>query len=505
MADYSILPERQLAAAREQGYIGLHIEQGVPILDRDLNLMHDLIAETVREIATRYIGDGSPAGAGGFTVQALPAPAHEQDFLIAAGTSSLPGRCLVAGIEAVITEPIRYREQAGATELRTPGDTQPNPRIDTVYLDVFVAEVDAGTDVSLRNPLDVGVQTSVRLQPRWMVLVAEDGGLPPAPPGHNFYVLARLARPRGNATITAQMITDRRQSGLTVSDLERRLRRVETALLPAFVNPQFTPKLGAPGDEVQIFGTNFNVGAAQVFFGDVPAAGTTGGSATRVTTRVPRGVATEGEAVQVLLSVENAAGRTATNTAFTVLPSPAFAAPGAQFEPDTGDKDTEVTLHGANFNATGLVVKFGSVAVTSLSGQTSRQVKVRVPPGLVPAGSASNTVTLTVTTDAGTVVSDDQFVATQAVPAPAFVTSGPQFTPKLGSRGDEITLNGTNFNIAPLTVKFGTTPAPNVTSTTATTIKVKVPVVPQPPQTVRITVETPGGIAESTSTFTVNG
>ncbi|SCL34984.1 IPT/TIG domain-containing protein [Micromonospora rhizosphaerae] len=505
MADYSISPERLLAASRELGYIGLHIEQGVPILDRDLNLMHDLIAQTVREIVTRYIGDGAPAGAGGFAVQPLPAPDHEQDFLISAGASTLPGRYLVAGIEVMIAEPVRYSRQPGLPKLTTPADGQPDPRIDTVYLDVFLDEVDAGGDPALRNSLDVGVQTSVRLRPGWVVRVAEGGGLPPAPPGHNFHTLARLARPPGNPAITAAMITDRRQGGLTVSDLERRLRRVEMALLPAFVTPQFTPKLGAPGDEVQIFGTNFNVGAVQVFFGDVAATRTTVGSATQITTRVPRGAATEGEAVQVLLSVENAAGRTATNAAFTVMPAPAFAAPGAQFEPDTGDQGTEVTLHGANFNVAGLAVSFGTVAATSLSGQTSRQVKARVPPGLVPAGSASRTVTIKVTTEAGTVESDDPFVATQAVPAPAFATVGPQFTPKQGAQGDEITLNGKNFNIAPLTVKFGTTLAPNITSTTATQIKVRVPAVPSPPQTLRITVETPGGPAESSSTFTVTG
>ncbi len=504
MADYSIPPDRRLAASRELGYIGLHIEQGVPILDRDLNLMHDLVAQTVREIVTRYIGDGSPAGAGGFAVQALPDARSRQNFLISAGSAG-PGRYLVAGIEVVITEPVEYADQPGVPALTAPTDAQADPRVDTVYLDVFLEEVDAGEDPELRNALDVGVQTSVRLRPAWRVRVAEGSELPPAPPGHNFHVLGRLTRPRGNPAISAAMISDRRQGGLTVSDLERRLRRVETALLPAFVTPQFTPKLGAPGDELQIFGTNFNVGTVRVFFGDIPASRVTVDSATRITTHVPHGVATEGQPVQTLISVENAAGRTATNAAFTVMPAPTFAPPGAQFEPDIGDQGTDVTLHGANFNAAGLTVSFGTVTATTVGDRTSRQVKVRVPPGIVPPGSASQSVAITVKTDAGIVTSDDQFVATQAVPAPAFATAGPQFTPKQGKKGDEITLNGTNFDIEPLSVRFGATPAPEVVSVTAVQIKVRVPNVPSPPQQLRITVETPGGPAESTSIFTVTG
>ena len=83
MSDYSRSPLDLLVANQQKGYVGLHIEQGVPLLDRDLNLLHDLITATVRAVITRYIGNGIPAGADGFAIQALPAPPqNSQDFRI---------------------------------------------------------------------------------------------------------------------------------------------------------------------------------------------------------------------------------------------------------------------------------------------------------------------------------------------------------------------------------------------------------------------------------------
>ena len=70
----------------------------MPILDRDLNLLQDLIASTVRAVVARYIGSGVPSGNQGFQIAAGPAP---NNFRILAGNPA-PGRCLVGGIEVVI-------------------------------------------------------------------------------------------------------------------------------------------------------------------------------------------------------------------------------------------------------------------------------------------------------------------------------------------------------------------------------------------------------------------
>src|SRR5262249_37072997 len=96
MSDYSVSPLDLLVANQQKGYVGLHIEQGVPLLDRDLNLLHDLIAATVRSVVTRYIGNGIAAGADGFAITALPAGQNSQNFRIAAAGAN-PGSCLVGG------------------------------------------------------------------------------------------------------------------------------------------------------------------------------------------------------------------------------------------------------------------------------------------------------------------------------------------------------------------------------------------------------------------------
>ena len=262
MADYSVSPLDLLVASRKKDYVGLHIEQGVPVLDRDLNLLHDLVSATVREIVARYIGNGSPAGADGFGIQALAAPDDpQQNFLISAGTAG-PGRCLVGGIE-VVTPPNgqKYGAQDGAPPLTTPTTAQPDPRVDTVYLDVFLVEVDSAKDADLGNAVDVGVQTSVRLKPGWMVRVAEGVPVPDPPDGHAFHVLATLSRPRGNPAIAASMITDMRQRGLTVSDMERRLRRLDSAPVTLSLAPMLAP-LGEPWI-LALDGAHIKQGAAE--------------------------------------------------------------------------------------------------------------------------------------------------------------------------------------------------------------------------------------------------
>lgn len=504
MADYSVSPLDLLLSNRQKGYVGIHIEQGVPVLDRDLNLLHDLVAATVRDVVTRYIGNGSPAGEDGFVIQALPAADADQNFGISPGTTGF-GRCLVGGIEVTLDRVVQYTAQA-AGPLNTPTSAQPDPRIDTVYLDVFLVEVDGVTDTDLTNAQDVGVQTSVRLKPAWVVRVAEGISVPAPAAGHAFATLAEIARPRGTSAITAAMITDRRQRNMTVSDMERRLRRVENALLPTFVAPMFAPKIGAAGSPVTIFGTNFNVGAAVVRFGETLATGVTVNSPTQITATVPRGIATEGTAVGAFISVENAAGRVFTSPAFSVQPGPAFGVPGQQFTPANGVAGAQVTLKGDNLNVSGLAVQFGTVTATVVGAPTAHQAVVQVPPGLVPGGNTSASVKITINTDQGSVVSDDTFRADQPVPPPAF--TGQQFAPKTGVGGDNITIFGTNFNVAGLTVKFDTVTAALVGSPTASQVVAKVPtgmVTGGASRTVPITVSTAGGTVVSTSNFQVNG
>lgn len=512
MADYSQSPSDLLLANLQKGYVGIHIEQGVPILDRDLNLLHDLVAATVRAVITRYIGNGAPAGADGFAVQALLSGQNSQDFRIAAAAGG-PGTCLVGGIEVTIPAPITYTSQAGVPALTTPSATQPDPRIDTVYLDVSLAEVDGTVDTDLTNGLDVGVQTSVRLKPGFVVRVAEGAPVSAAPAGHAFYPLAQLTRRRSQDTIVAAMITDLRQRRLTVSDVERRLSLVErTLLLPAFAvppSPQFVPKSGVINQAVAISGSNFNIGTTTVRFGDTVARIIGTPSTAQIVARVPGGLTPAGTPVQVKLTVSNAGGATVSDDTFTVQPAPAFTDPGGQFSPANGTPGTPVTINGFNFNVGTPQVQFAAVTATVVGTPTNTQIVAQVPTGLIPAGGASADVKVTVTTTAGSAVSDDTFRADPTVPAPSFVTPpAPQFVPKSGVGGQTITLNGQNFNVPPVTVKFDTVTATIVGSPSATQIAAQVPAGMTPPGTpkqIKISVTTAGGSVTSGDTFTVNG
>ena len=150
------------------------------------------------------------------------------------------------------------------------------------------------------------------------------------------------------------------------------------------------------------------------------------------------------------------------------------------------------------------------MAATIVGTPTSTQIKVQTPTGLVPAGSTTADAKITVTTSAGSIVSDDTFHAEINVPAPSFVVAPtPQFLPRSGVGGQSITLNGQNFNFAPVSVKFENTNATVSGTPTATQIAAIVPANMIPvggaARAVKITVTTAGGSVISTDNFTVTG
>jgi hypothetical protein len=516
MSDYSISPLDFLLANQQKGYTGLHIEQGVPVLDRDINLLHDLVTAGIRELFTRYVGSGLAAGMDGFGIQALPAGSNTQNFLITAPASG-SASILVGGMEVTIAAAVNYASQTGAPPLTTPQPTQPDPRLDTVYLDVSLVEVDGSTDPDLNNSQDVGIETSARLKTTWLVQVAEGVPVPTAPPGHAYCPLAKLSRPRGVATIDQTMLADLRQRRLTMADLEQRLSLLERVLLlPAFVAPpaaQFVPKSGVIGEAITLNGFNLNVGAPQVLFGALPAVIVGTPSSNQLVAQVPAGLTPGGTSVGVQLTVTNAGGSVVSDESFLAFPAPAFAAPGSQFTPAHGTTGTQVTISGFNFNVGTPQVLFGTVAASVVGTPTATSVTVTVPNGVVPTGQLQADVNITVTTSQGSAVSDDVFHAEVAVPAPAFAQPpNPQFTPKSGIRGQNITLNGTNFNFPPVSVQFtavsaGSVPlsAVIVGSPSATTVAVTVPSPLPASGSATVTVTTSGGSVTSTDQFLITG
>jgi len=165
-------------------YIGVRLQQGVPLLDRDWNELEDI--RRYEEMITRreYIGNGSPDD--GFKISSVnnsdpESPDNINNFKIGAG------RCLVNGLEAV-NEPssILYTDPKNIDlkiEALAP-PTDKDERTDTVYLDVWIKEVrspdtsQGETDIekvdsSLGNADDVKVETSVRHKLVWLVRVDE--------------------------------------------------------------------------------------------------------------------------------------------------------------------------------------------------------------------------------------------------------------------------------------------------------------------------------------------
>jgi hypothetical protein len=231
MGNFSTDPFHELRRSREQGYVGLHVEQGVPLLDRDLNLLADLVSATTREILTRHLGSGIAERNESFAVAALPA---DNDLRVLAPPGG--GACLVAGIEVTIDAPTTYCAQGDVPALTTAAGAD---REDVVYLDVWVEEVDAARDARLANDDDVAMQTSVRLRPAWRVRVAEGTSRTPiAHAGHAHCALAVLRRPAGESEIRDEMIVDLRRTGLHLADLVERIERIEGVLGLDAVRPR---------------------------------------------------------------------------------------------------------------------------------------------------------------------------------------------------------------------------------------------------------------------------
>jgi hypothetical protein len=251
VTDFSRDPIEVLDQNLGQRVVGLRVLQGVPILDRDLNLMQDLIAESVRSFLGAYLGSGVPVGSGAF--QIAEKSGANNDFTIKMGWTS-PGRCTVDGLEAQITADTSYTEQPGA---RAGVPAYPPPangtHSDTVYLDVFLSTVESGTPagnaVDIDNAADINVQTTVRLVPGWTVRVAPGAGVPFPPTGHHHYALATITRTANQPLIKAADIVDARRPLISLPAVR------DAALAPTIFTVD--PLAGGATQPVTITGTGF--------------------------------------------------------------------------------------------------------------------------------------------------------------------------------------------------------------------------------------------------------
>jgi hypothetical protein len=220
MGNFSQDPTLRAADALAKQYVGVRIQQAVPLVDADWNLLEDLRRVELESYGRLFIGDGVPVGSDGFRISAV---AGTNDFAIGAGVL-LAGGKLVRNDAAVTytTQP-----HFGDPDLVPPLAALATPaasRAFLVVLDVWEREVDSEEDVTLVDPR-IGVETTVRLKREWAVRVFRDpedaAQIAAPPPGHAFVVLAKLNRTGGNANITSAMIVDLRDTQLTL------LRRVD--------------------------------------------------------------------------------------------------------------------------------------------------------------------------------------------------------------------------------------------------------------------------------------
>jgi hypothetical protein len=210
-------------------YVGVRLQQGVPLVDADWNEQEDIRKHELRTFLKWFVGNGVPKGNDGFHIE--PAGTDNLDFTITGGVNGEPGYCLVEGWDAINEENINYTQQLlynnadlaveWGVDALTPLSpyTGINSRTDIVYLDVWEREVNGAEDDELLiEPSEsVFIATCVRLKREWVVRVAEGVSQPPTPPeGHVFYPLARLERTSSQTGVPPVVITDLRRTGLAV-------------------------------------------------------------------------------------------------------------------------------------------------------------------------------------------------------------------------------------------------------------------------------------------------
>ncbi|MBO0869181.1 MAG: hypothetical protein J2P15_11490 [Micromonosporaceae bacterium] len=222
-------------------YVNVRLQQGVPLLDADLNETDDIRKFELRAFLKWYVGDGVPEGGDGFRIVG----GLSNDFTIAAGAPVAPGgtgavdiglryagRCIVDGLDVLIqqdtaftAQPLHQDQPAAAAlatllgvpviaRLSTPGaDTQV-----LAYLDVWERLVTPDEQPALVHA-GLGVETCARIRREWVVRTRTGTAVPQSGDsdflaGHAYLPLAQLRRRAGVGAITTDDVRDLRQQRL---------------------------------------------------------------------------------------------------------------------------------------------------------------------------------------------------------------------------------------------------------------------------------------------------
>jgi hypothetical protein len=195
----------------DKGYIGIRLQQGVPLLDRDWNELEDIRRHADVQLNKNYIGGGTPDN--GFAVSPTEPPAL--DFRIAAG------RCMVDGFDVVNAPPenkdfILFSQQPDAQDLSKLAADKEH----AVYIDAWVREVNAAMDKDLANSQDIKVETAIRHQLVWRVRVA-DGDNYTKEDFHHYYPIAKI---KAGADKKITLAADLRVTGLTLANIKESVK-----------------------------------------------------------------------------------------------------------------------------------------------------------------------------------------------------------------------------------------------------------------------------------------
>jgi hypothetical protein len=258
MGNFSNDPQARLTESLGKHYVGVRMQQAVPVLDSDWNLLEDLRKHELESFGIWFIGSGVPTGSDGFAIFSVAAA---NDFGIRQGT------CLAGGRLTENSADVTYATQPnfGAPDVFPPIAALTTPAADKsfiAYLDVWEREVDSQKDPALVDAR-IGVETAVRLKRDWVVRMArvpEDvPGLDTPPPGHVYLFLAQINRTAANANITKDMIVDLRDTQLSIL---RKIVVFDGTGVVVVDNARFAQMLQITSSNVQAFlkyiSTNFN-------------------------------------------------------------------------------------------------------------------------------------------------------------------------------------------------------------------------------------------------------
>ena len=217
-------------------HVNVRLQQGVPIVDADWNLLDDIRKFELRAFLKWYVGDGVPDGNDGFEITG----GLSNDFTIRAGvqgpTGSLSsqetalrqvGRFIVDGLDAILltdlvfsAQPL-HQSQPGSAALAgklgvpviAPLTTPATDHRVIVELDVWERLLTPDEEPALVHA-GLGVETCARTRREWVVRAYPESSPGAHLAGHSYATLALINRFTGQDAIADGQIVDRRHRRL---------------------------------------------------------------------------------------------------------------------------------------------------------------------------------------------------------------------------------------------------------------------------------------------------